>query len=89
MPLQKDKPYIHLLHGILVKQFTDLAVRFVKPSYNEFKNICKVDFGDNLNQKENKDTYIGTDTRLYLQQNESKCDDAQFFRDVRAYQFCM
>lgn len=35
-------------------------------------------FSDNVNQKENKDIYIGTDTRFYLKKNESKCDEAQF-----------
>ena len=82
--MQKDEPCIHLLHGILAVQFTDLAVRFVMPEIiTNCKDIYKVDFSDNVNQKENKDIYIDIDTRLYLKQNESKCDEAQFFRDVQ------
>lgn len=82
--LQKEEPCIHLLHGVLVNQFTDLVVKFIKPDcVLNCSDICKINFSDRKNQRDDGDIFVGFETSQYLKKNE--CDKVNFYEDVRNY----
>lgn len=75
----------------------NLLVRFVKPWVikNSEKNLCKVNFTNKLNQKEDKGLLVGGQVRKYLQAESkskenptgqlTKIDLSAFYTSVRQY----
>lgn len=83
--LQNEQPCIHLLHTILSNQFSDIAMRFIKPKcLTKCISIHNINFSSRENQKGDDELFIGAKTKAYLQ-NHKECDIKSLFSNVRKF----
>lgn len=85
--LQKEGPVIHKLHAIVNSLFTDLIVRFVKPSAVPTSGcLLELKFKKNKYHKGDEDIVIGVDTRSYIRHIKfERSVVTKFYEDIRSF----
>lgn len=84
--LQRDEPCIGTLHKVLVNQFSEIVIRFIKPNcITEHKSIYSIDFSKRENQKKDEDLFIGKAARDYMKEHVKELDISNFYKCVRNF----
>lgn len=86
--LQQEAPAIHLLYRKLNSLFSDLLVRFVKPSAlsDEAASMTAIQFSKRKHQKDDGDLVIGAESKSYIKSANLTATQLQkFYSEVRNF----
>ena len=85
--MQRDEPIIYMMQTKCIELLTNLMVKFIKASvFRECKNIFKLNFKDESNQKPDDELSIGQDAKNFMAKIDmSENDRSEFYTSVRNY----